>query len=160
MAPVDCSNYEEGIEFLSSDLSAGGFMDAVLAKKLQYKQGMKALVLNSPPGYLDLLTGAIANATGSVDDSLEFVQVFVKNLQELGIVFPAVEQALKNDGLLWITYPKGTSKVKTDLNRDILWKEMEKYHLLGVSLVSIDKMWSAMRFRPAEKVGKSKEPAV
>ncbi len=61
---------------------------------------------------------------------------------------------LKPDGLLWICYPKGGSRVKTDLNRDILWEEMKKYKLAGVAMVSVDNVWSAMRFRPAENVRK------
>ncbi len=129
-------------------------MDAILAKKLQYKYGMKALVMNAPSGYLDQLISASDSSAGAADKSLEFAQVFVKNAKELDRAVPTIEKALKNDGLFWITYPKGTSKIKTDLNRDILWKEMEKYDLLGVSLVSIDETWSAMRFRPADKVGK------
>jgi len=61
---------------------------------------------------------------------------------------------LKKDGLFWICYPKGSSKIKTDLNRDILWAAMGKFGLAGVSLISIDNVWSAMRFRPTDKVGK------
>jgi hypothetical protein len=64
---------------------------------------------------------------------------------------------LKADGIFWVSYPKGRSKVRTDLNRDILWKLMDKYGLAGVALISINEVWSAMRFRPADKVGKSKK---
>lgn len=64
---------------------------------------------------------------------------------------------LKPDGMFWISYPKQTSKVKTDLNRDILWKLMEKHGLAGVAMISIDNVWSAMRFRPADKVGKTRK---
>jgi hypothetical protein len=60
-----------------------------------------------------------------------------------------VKRSLKSDGLLWICYPKGSSKMKTDLNRDILWGQMEKFGLAGVSLVSVDEVWSDMRFRPS-----------
>jgi len=55
----------------------------------------------------------------------------------------------------WISYPEQTSKIKTDLNRDILWKLMEKHGLVRVAMISIDNVWSAMRFRPAAKVGQS-----
>jgi len=61
---------------------------------------------------------------------------------------------LKSDGIFWIAYPKGGLTTKTDLNRDILRGEVLKLGLAGVSLVAIDDTWSAMRFRPAEKVGK------
>ncbi|APV45020.1 hypothetical protein Dform_01700 [Dehalogenimonas formicexedens] len=130
-------------------------MDASVIKKLQFKSGTKAAVLNAPPGYVDESIPVSESLTGAAGQSLDFVQVFVRNAGDLARVIPEVQKALKHDGLLWISYPKGSSKVKTDLNRDILWKEMEQYHLLGVSLVSIDETWSAMRFRPADKVGSS-----
>ena len=115
----------------------------------------RALVVNAPPGYVDrpgVATGP--GAAGQPDASLDFMQVFVRNSEELEELIPAAIKALKRDGLLWISYPKGTSGVSTDLNRDILWAAMKKYRLSGVAMVSIDDVWSAMRFRPTEKVGK------
>jgi hypothetical protein len=99
-----------------------------LIKKLLLKSGQRIAILNAPPGYLDSL-GAL----------------------------PEVFPFLKDDGIFWVSYPKGSSKVKTDLNRDILWTVMEKYALAGVAMISINEVWSAMRFRPADKVGKSKK---
>jgi len=85
---------------------------------------------------------------------LDFIQAFIREKKELPSPVPNIIKALKPDGLLWLSYPKGTSKVKIDLNRDILWAEMARYGLAGVALVSLDDTWSAMRFRPADKVGK------
>ncbi len=62
--------------------------------------------------------------------------------------------SLRANGLLWACNPKGLSKVKTELNRDILWAQVGKFGLTGVSLVSLDDTWSAMRLRAREKVGK------
>jgi hypothetical protein len=54
--------------------------------------------------------------------------------------------------MLWVCYPKG-SKNSTDLSRDVLWKAMEENGLVGVTLVAVDDTWSAMRFRPIDRVG-------
>ena len=59
---------------------------------------------------------------------------------------------IKYDGVLWFAYPKGTSGVKTDINRDILWKLSEQFGIRPVSSVSLDDIWSGLRFRPIEKV--------
>ena len=67
---------------------------------------------------------------------------------------PAAIAAVAYDGLLWISYPKRSSKVETDLSRDVLWDLMMETGLRPVTQVSIDDVWSALRFRPAEKVGK------
>jgi hypothetical protein len=61
---------------------------------------------------------------------------------------------VRPDGLLWICYPKKSSKAATDLTRDVLWDMVKGYGVVGVSLISIDDVWSAMRFRPADQVGR------
>jgi hypothetical protein len=88
---------------------------------------------------------------------LDFVHLFVKDKAGLDTLVAQALRSLKDDGIFWISYPKGSAKVKTDLNRDILWKLMEKRGFEGVAMVSIDKAWSAMRFRPKDKVGQSRK---
>jgi hypothetical protein len=61
--------------------------------------------------------------------------------------------AIKEDGLLWISYPKKTSKIKTDIGGDV----MTHAGYDGVSLISINETWSAIRFRPKHKVKTSRK---
>ncbi len=129
---------------------------ASLARKLLLKPGLRAVILNAPEGYrerLDPLPEGVEVAekpTGRFD----FVQLFVKDSKELKRLASKAIRARKPDGLLWICYPKRSSGVETDLTRDVLWELVQDTGLVGVSLVSIDDVWSAMRFRPAEDVGK------
>ena len=67
---------------------------------------------------------------------------------------PTALDAVVFDGLLWVSYPKGSSGVETDLNRDILWEKLLSKGIRPVTQVSIDKVWSAIRFRPTDQVGK------
>jgi hypothetical protein len=82
------------------------------------------------------------------------VLLFAADAAALEKAFPAARAASKAGGLLWIAYRKGGKKAGTDLNRDILWEHMQRYGLAGVTLVAVDGEWSAMRFRPADEVGK------
>ena len=64
---------------------------------------------------------------------------------------------LKNvapDSVLWFAYPKGTSKIKTDINRDTIRITGEEFGITTVTAISIDDTWSALRFRPVDRVGK------
>lgn len=71
--------------------------------------------------------------------------------KELGRIVDAV----KGDGLLWICYPKGSSKkYKSDLSRDRIREVVRQYHFEGVSLVSIDDDWSALRIRHIDHIKK------
>jgi hypothetical protein len=120
-----------------------------LLQKLVVKPAYKLIILNPPDGYMDRI-GELPESTSYIEmnsQPADIIQVFVKTMDE---VLPNVEnwkKSLKPKGILWITYPKGTSKVKTDLNRDILWKRLRDYGLDGVAMFSVDATWSAMRFK-------------
>jgi len=80
--------------------------------------------------------------------------VFIYNGDEL---LDFLNSGLKNiepDSVLWLSYPKGTSKLKTDINRDSIRVTAEGYNITTVAAISIDDIWSALRFRPIDKVGK------
>lgn len=124
-----------------------------LARKLQLKPGFRVAVVNPPDGYTGLLEPLPDGAElveGGTD--LDALQVFVHDADELERLAPAFG-SVRPDGLLWICYPKGGRRAGTDLNRDLLWQRMETHGLAGVTLVSVDDTWSAMRFRPPDRVG-------
>lgn len=134
-----------------------------LVKKLLIKPGQRMLILNAPSGYHQAL-GELPEGvelTEAADGSFDFVQLFVANRAELDQHLTTATGAVKPEGLLWICYPKGSSKLKSDLNRDILWKAIEPLGLMGVTLIAIDETWSAMRFRPTDQVSsdRRKPPA-
>jgi hypothetical protein len=133
--------------------------DSGLIKKLLLKPGQKAAVLNPPAGYLEGL-GPLpegAELVARPNAPLDFVHLFVRDKDELDKLTPQAIRLLKDDGIFWVSYPKGSAKVKTNLNRDKLWKFMKGHGFDGVAMVSIDETWSAMRFRPKDKVGKSRK---
>lgn len=121
--------------------------DNLLMKKLQLKVGQSAVVLNSPAGYLDRLAEA-APAT-RLSASYDFIQLFVLDSQELISTWPQIHKALKQDGLLWICYPKLSSGVKSDLTRDAGWEIVFQAGYRPVTQIAIDETWSALRFKPA-----------
>src|SRR5260221_13019265 len=124
--------------------------DAPLSKKLLIKPGYKLLVLYAPDGYLEMLnplpdgTEVETSAGGTFD----FVQLFVCSKADVDSRVKAAIQALKSGGLLWLTYPKKSSKIKTDVTRDIGWESVHNAGFEGVSLFSVDDTWSAMHYRP------------
>jgi hypothetical protein len=86
----------------------------------------------------------------------DFVHLFVKDRAEFSQFGDIAMDAAEYDGLLWISYPKRSSKVDTDLSRDAMWDLTTDRGLRPVAQVSIDEVWSAVRFRPAELVAKRK----
>jgi hypothetical protein len=126
-----------------------------LIKKLRIQPGQRLLILNAPEGYLSNL-GQLPDGVevkDVPDGVFDFVQVFVKSITELEKQVPVAIKAVKYDGLVWICYPKQSSGIKTDINRDTGWSVVQKAGLRPVTQVAIDDTWSALRFRPVERVG-------
>ncbi len=130
--------------------------DSGLIKKLRLKEGDRALVLNPPAGYLEQLADLPAGVRleQEAEGEFDFVHLFVKDSADLERLYPQARQAIKYDGVFWISYPKGSSGVKTDLNRDILWQKLTGKGIRPVTQIAIDEVWSALRFRPEEQVGR------
>ncbi|MBW5445056.1 hypothetical protein GE107_03125 [Cohnella sp. CFH 77786] len=134
-------------------------MDEALVKKLRLPAGGRIAVLEPPEGYLasvGLGTDETRLDADAAAGSYDFVQVFARNSADVQRLAPAAIRAVKPDGLLWMCYPKGTSKLKTDINRDTGWKPVSDAGWEGIALVSLDDTWSSMRFRPASAVGKTR----
>jgi hypothetical protein len=128
-----------------------------VAQKLLIKSGHRIAVLHSPAGYAAVLEPLPDGAAIAAEPaSLDAVLTFVQNLADVDARLATARAAVKHDGLLWIAYPKGGTKADTDLNRDKLWQYVEQFALQGVALIAIDDTWSAMRFRPTDRVGKGR----
>jgi hypothetical protein len=120
-----------------------------LARKLKLKPGLRAAVIGAPAGYLETLdapAGVIVIET--LDRPLDWVQVFVRDSADLAAIVPPLATALSPTGLVWISYPKGASKLPTDLTRDKGWEPLADSDLMWLSLVSVDATWSAFSLRP------------
>ncbi len=124
--------------------------ESSLAKKMKLKSGQRAVVVNAPAGYLKALSPlpSRVEAAEKLQGKFDWVQVFVKNKAELDKLIPKVVRALKPDGLLWISFPKGTSRIQTDLTRDKGWEAVQQADLKWVNLISVDETWSAFSLRP------------
>ncbi len=129
-------------------------MPTSLTQKLQIKSG-KLIVINAPKGYADQLARELSDLTVSTRASgqAEAVLLFVNSLAEAEKLTPKASKLVKPVGMLWIAYAKGTSKVKTDVNRDKLWVAVQPFGWQPIRQIALDEVWSAMRFKPAEKVG-------
>ena len=88
------------------------------------------------------------------DNLYDFIQVFGYQQDELEFLVNSVAKSGKYDCKFWACYPKGTGKIKSDIKRETVWKAFELVGLDTVTQVAIDEIWSALRGRPVEMVGK------
>jgi agmatine/peptidylarginine deiminase len=123
--------------------------DKSIAQKLSIKPGYKFLLVNPPQGYLVVLGELPTEAILLSDSScmVETIQVFVANRAELEAQLPRLKELMAPKGMLWVTYHKGTSKVKTDIHRDTINAYAKTLGLEGVAMISIDEDWSSLRLK-------------
>ena len=121
-----------------------------LAKKLKLKSGSRAAVAGAPPGYLEQLAPpADVTISETLDGGpFDWIQVFVRTSAELAAIVVPLTAAIAPTGHIWISYPKGSSKLQTDLTRDKGWEPLAGSDLMWLSLVSVDATWSAFSLRP------------
>jgi len=124
--------------------------DKTIAQKLSIKPGHRLLLINPPAGYRTLMGELPAGARllNEIRGPVEAIQVFVANRAELEEQLPRLKGLLSARGMLWVTYHKGTSKVKTDINRDTIVAYARTFGLQGVAMISIDDNWAALRLKP------------
>jgi len=125
-----------------------------IVKKLGLKPGMRALVLGAPSGYMNSLAPlpdqvAVSQSVGRAH---EFVQFFATKKSEITKSAKKLLQSAAPGALVWITYPKKTSGVDSDLSREAVWAAMGGTGWRPVSQIAIDEVWSALRFRPTQDV--------
>jgi hypothetical protein len=133
----------------------GGSMTSIV-KKLGLKPGMRALVLGAPSGYVSSFAPVperveVSHTLGS---AYEFVQFFATKKSDIAKSAKKLLQSATPGALVWITYPKKTSGVDSDLSREAVWAAMEGTGWRPVSQIAIDEVWSALRFRPTQDVSR------
>jgi hypothetical protein len=120
-----------------------------ISEKLFIKPGKTVLLVNAPAGYARQLGKLPAGAIlcEGTAPSADIIQVFVGSEAELREHLSQLKKILNPGGALWVTYHKGTSKTKTDINRDSIAAYANTIGMEGVAIMSVDDDWSALRLK-------------
>ncbi|MCL5429693.1 MAG: hypothetical protein M1347_07855 [Chloroflexi bacterium] len=120
-----------------------------LAKKMKFDRAKRAAIINSPEGYLDLLKPIRKDLEllHELKGKFDWIQVFVKNKAEFDKLLPKALRAMAPESRIWISFPKGSSKIQTDLTRDKGWDSLKGMDLKWVNLISVNDTWSAFNLR-------------
>ncbi|MDO8578743.1 MAG: hypothetical protein Q7R50_06145 [Dehalococcoidales bacterium] len=105
--------------------------------------------MNAPKDYKPIL-GELPSGVALLESSsspVDLIQVFAVSRKELESHLPKLKKLLRPKVLLWVSYPKGTSKVKADINRDSIREYGQSIGLEAVALVALDDTWSALRLK-------------
>lgn len=122
-------------------MSAAGYSGTSLAKKLGFKEGMRAVYVDAPEGF------SIAGVTtrARLAKGTDLVLCFVKARRDLERRLPALRRAIEPAGMLWIAWPKRASKVATDITEDVVREVALPTGLVDTKVCAIDEVWSGLR---------------
>ena len=116
-----------------------------VAERLQLKGARRLAALNGPLPVSDAIAGELPRVPAREAD---VVVLFVSDRAELDLLLPDAVRAVRPDAILWLAYPKLTSSLKGDLNRDLIHQACLAMGLKTVAQIAIDRDWSAMRLKP------------
>jgi len=124
-----------------------GYSGTPLIRKLGIRAGDTIALVNAPDDYFDLI-GPLpegARVLERMNKDVRFIHLFARDravlLRELG----RAKTALAMDGMLWVSWPKKSSGVATDLTEDVIRADALAAGLVDVKVCAVDETWSGLK---------------
>jgi len=126
-----------------------GYSGTPLLKKLGIKAGDSLITIGEPASYWDWLAPLpekVEVAEKGVKGSADFIHLFVKERKTFEKEFRKHKKWLKKDGMLWVSWPKKSTKVPTDLDENVIRRFGLNNGLVDVKVCAVDEIWSGLKF--------------
>lgn len=129
-------------------MSTIGYSGTPLAKKLGIKAGYKVFLVNEPKHYLLLFEDMpeVDYVVNPSKETIDFIHLFCTSKSDFKKQSLKLKPFLKMTGMLWASWPKGSSKIETDLNRDYIREYLLANGLVDVKVCAVDSDWSGLKF--------------
>ncbi len=124
-----------------------GYSGTPLPQKLGIKPGLTVITIDAPPNYGGLL-GAIPEGvsfSNRLQPDSNFVHVFIRNRTELEKRLSLLRQKIADTGTVWISWPKKSSGVSTDVTEDVVRSVALPLGFVDVKVCAIDQTWSGLK---------------
>ena len=123
-----------------------GYSGTPLDKKLGIKPGFNIKLINAPEYYFNLFNELPADLYFNVDDGAnDLIHFFTKQESELIALLPALKDRIKLSGMIWVSWPKKSSKVVTDITEDTIRNLALKIGLVDIKVCAVDEIWSGLK---------------
>lgn len=128
-------------------------MSQTILEKLQLKNE-KNILIQGLPSSIEKQFSKLSFAKNLTpllrSRKIDFALVFAVSENQLNSILDDIMPALKEESKLWVAYPKVTSKITTDLNRDSSWNKLSEAEYESAEQVSLDHVWHAVYFKKNE----------
>jgi hypothetical protein len=140
-----------------------GYSGTPLPKKLGIKDDFRVALLHAPDDVKKELRAELARCRirPITDSDLNFIFLFGKSLAGLQVDLPRAAKALAPAGMLWISWPKKSSGVATDLTEDVIRQSGLAVGLVDIKVCAVTDVWSGLKFViPVKNRSKEKRRSV
>lgn len=127
--------------------STPGYSGTPLPKKLGIKSGFRVLLLNTPADVRSELREPLAECmVAKQGAALDFAMLFSKSSTELNREFWRIATLLAPAGMFWVSWPKKSSGVMTDLDENVVRLVGLDAGLVDVKVCAVTDVWSGLKF--------------
>lgn len=128
-------------------MKSSGYSGTPLAKKLGFREGLKVRIINPPEHYFDLFE-VLPNAIEFSHErkpKKDLIHYFTRNAKELERDILSLKNEITTNGIIWISWPKKSSKIVTDVTEDTIRNLALACGLIDVKVCAVDEVWSGLK---------------
>jgi len=125
-------------------------MTRTVLQKMGIKENSKAYFVNPNKETVENIHLPTLDISTNLENEFDYIHLFVKTQSEFTDHFPKLKTYLKSNGMLWVSWPKG-GKLGTDLNIKTVIKLGYDYGLVESTCLSINNIWSGLKFTHPKK---------
>ena len=123
-----------------------GYSGTPLVKKLGIKDESTVLLMGAPEGYRTQLDApSSVRFTPTLSKAVNLVQIFVTKRGQLAHALARYRHALASDAVVWVSWPKRSSKVPTDITEDTVREVALPLGFVDVKVCAVDEVWSGLK---------------
>jgi hypothetical protein len=140
---------------LAKAIPEAGYSAKSLPEKLGYKPGMAAGFI-ALPSHLDAVVAAVGFSFVTLADgwaefparagAYDVIHAFVMKAADIEIGLALLQSAIKRDGMIWLSWPKKTSGIASDVSESLVRAAALELDLVDVKVAAIDAVWSGLKF--------------
>ena len=124
-----------------------GYSNTPLQKKLGIKPGMRIKTRNAPDQYRSLLEPLPPSVAMSsrLRSGIDMWHLFTANYRELADSLPVAMAEIKQEGMIWVSWPKKSSGVASEITEDAIRECALPLGLVDIKVCAIDDVWSGLK---------------
>jgi hypothetical protein len=124
-----------------------GYSGTPLAAKLGFKAGQTALLLGTPSNYAALIGPALKDLkrAKALGPTVDVVHMFTASRSRLATALLDCRRQLKPDAVIWVSWPKKSSGVQTDITEDTIRDVALPIGFVDIKVCAVDATWSGLK---------------